>query len=468
MNAADELVTVPQENVGDRYKFQALLKLESVVVPAFLAPREEALGDEPLDTARYISRDFHEREKQKLWPRAWQLVAREEQLANAGDHVVYDIVDRSVIVMRGADGTIRGFYNSCLHRGRALRNVSGNVCELRCPFHGFTWDLEGGFKSLPCAWDFGHLKKNELHLPQVRVECWGGFVFISFDENAMPLREYLGPLPEHFAGYGFERSSTLAHVQRRIACNWKVGQEAFFESLHVRATHPQLMTFIDDVDSQYDVLGEHVTRMVTPMSEPSPHLAAVTAQRILRDSLLTTGMLAADAETPAMPAGMSPRRFLGEMNRQVFSQLTGADLSQATLSELQDSILYSVFPNLQIWAGYFGNIVYRFIPDGDNPDRCLFDVRLLGRHPAGAQRPPAPPVHRLGDDESFAAHAPELGGLGAVFDQDMRNLPYMTKGLKASGSRAIQLAHYQESRIRHHHLVLDRYLGIKPIQEKAE
>jgi hypothetical protein len=142
----------------------------------------------------------------------------------------------------------------------------------------------------------------------------------------------------------------------------------------------------------------------------------------------------------------------------MFGAAAGADLSQATLAELQDAILYSVFPNLQIWAGYFGNIVYRFIPDGDNHESCLFDVRILGRYAEGQERPAAPPVHRLGDDEAFSA-APELGALGLVFDQDMRNLPYMMKGLKASKTGYVNLAHYQENRIRHHHQTLDNYLG---------
>lgn len=450
--------TRPQDGAGEPQKVQALLAAETVPVPAHLRPAPADLGDDPIDVARYVSREFHEREARKLWPKVWQFVCRDEQIAAPGDCQVYDIIDRSVLLVRGDDGQVRAFRNACLHRGRALRTTSGRAQELRCPFHGFTWGLDGGFKSLPCAWDFKHLDATALKLPQLRCETWGGFIFVNFDEQAPPLHEYLGVLPEHFRDYGFEQACTLVHVQKRIACNWKIGQEAFFESMHSRTTHPHILTFIADVDSQYDIFGDHISRMITPSTVPSSHLEGVSEARVMHDSLVASGRMAStDAQKHQLPAGMSAREYIGELNRQVFAQLSGRDLKHATRSELQDAILYSVFPNLQIWAGYFGNICYRFIPDGDDHDHCLFDIRLIGRHPPDQPKPPPPPLRRLADDEPFEAVA-ELGALAPVFDQDMRNLPFMTKGLKSLRDGRIQLAHYQELRIRHHHQTLDRYL----------
>ena len=455
-----QIIFHPPETVGDPLKFQHLLAQETVPVPAYLQSVPPNFGNEDMAVARYTSREFHRLEAERLWPKAWQFVAREEELAKAGDHIVYDIVDRSVIVMRGDDGVIRGFYNSCLHRGRALRTSSGCAAQLKCPFHGFTWDLQGRFKSKPCAWDFPQLKDEELELPQVRVESWAGFVFIHFDLDAEPLSQFLGVLPEHFASYNMDRATTLAHVQRRIACNWKVGQEAFFEAMHTKATHPGIMTFTADVDSQYDVFGDHIARAITPMAVPSPNLIGVPELTILNDILALSGRMSeTDGSGHVLPDGMSARQYVGELNRRAFEAASGDDLSQATLAELQDAILYSVFPNFQVWSGYFGNIVYRFIPDGDDHDHCLFDIYLLGRHPAGTECPPAPPMNRLGDDQPFT-EAPEIGALGPVFEEDMRNLPHMMKGMRASKRGRVSLASYQESRIRHHHLTLDKYLGL--------
>lgn len=450
----------PPETAGNPMRFQELLAQETVEVPAFLQPSPPRFGNEDLDVARYTSHAFHRLEAEKLWPKAWQFVVREEEIPRPGDHVVYDIVDRSVIVMRGDDGTIRGFYNSCLHRGRTLRNQSGSAGQLKCPFHGFTWDIQGRFKSKPCSWDFPQLDDAKLDLPQVRVETWAGFVFINFDLEAPTLLEHLGVLPAHFDRYLMDRSVSIAHVQRRIACNWKVAQEAFFEAMHTKATHPGIMTFTGDVDSQYDVFGDHIARAITPMGVVSPNLGGVDETTTLNDILALSGRMSeTDGSGHALPDGMSARQYVGELNRQAYAAAAGADLSDATLAELEDAILYSVFPNFQVWAGYFGNIVYRVIPDGDDQNHCLFDVYLLGRYPAGSACPPAAPLNRLGDDQPFTA-APEIGALGPVFEEDMRNLPFMMKGMRASQRGQVSLASYQESRIRHHHLTLDKYLGL--------
>lgn len=459
--ADHEFVRRPPENLGDPGSFQRLLREEKVAVPDFLGPAAEAnLGNEDLDAARYFSPEFHRQEMERMWPRVWQFVAREEAIPSAGDHVVYNIGNKSLIVMRGEDGKVRAMGNSCLHRGLALRPAGGNVKKLYCPFHGFTWDLQGTIKSVPCSWDFKHLTEERLHLPEVRVESWAGFVFINFDRDAPALKDFLGVVPEHFARYNMDRSCTLIHVQKRIPCNWKVAQEAFFESFHVRATHPHIMTFTDDVDSQYDVYGENVARCITPMSIPSPNLEHVDEQRVLHDVLEASGRQGANRGTGHhLPQGISAREYVADLNRKIYAEASGDDLSGATMAELQDAILYSVFPNFQVWAGYFGNIVYRALPDGNDPESCIFDVLVLGRHKEGEACPPAPPVHRLEDDEPFSSAA-ELGALGPVFDQDMSNLPHMNQGLKASLTGKVSLASYQELRIRAHHKTLDKYLGL--------
>lgn len=456
-----EFTELAQETAGDPQVFQRLLAQETVAVPAFLKPANPGFSDVDLPVWRYTSREFHRLEAEKMWPKVWQFVGRVEQIPNAGDNLVYDIIDHSIIVIRGDDGQIRGLHNSCLHRGRALRTASGSAGMLKCPYHGFTWDIRGSFKSLPSTWDFGHLNRAELDLPQVRVETWAGFVFINLDPQAAPLLDYLDVLPDHFKSYMFDRAVIVAHVQRKIPCNWKLAQEAFMESMHTRATHPQIMTFTGCVDSQYDMYGDNLSRSITPMGVVSPHLTGVSEALILHDILQESGRMAtSDTSKYALPEGMTARKYIGELNREIFGAAAGVDLADATLAELQDAILYSIFPNTQIWAGYGSNIVYRVIPDGDDHESCIFDVIVLGRFAEGTACPPAARLNRLGDDEPFS-NAPEIGALGAVFDQDMRNLPYMMKGLKASKKGAVSLASYQESRIRHHHLTLDKYLGIK-------
>jgi hypothetical protein len=298
-----------------------------------------------------------------------------------------------------------------------------------------------------------------MRLPQVRVGTWGGFVFINFDENAESLADYLAPMPEHFSRFPLQDYYKAIHVQRVVQCNWKVGAEAFMESFHTVATHRQIMTFTGDANSQYDTFGANVSRSVTPMGVPSPHLSGVTEEEVMRDILELSGRMALDsAEGQVLPDDLTARKYVADTNRQIFEEASGTDLSDATMSELEDAILYTALPNFQIWIGYHGNIVYRFLPNGDDHNSCLFDIMLLMRYPQGTPRPAAVPVHKLRPDQPFTA-AEELGALGPVFDQDDSNMPAVQRGMKASKKGAVSLASYQESRIRHMHQTIDKYLN---------
>src|SRR5206468_4105093 len=92
---------------------------------------------------RYFAPEFHRLEVERVWRRVWQMACREEQIADVGDSIVYEIAGASLIVMRTTPDQIRAFHNSCLHRGTQLRTKPGRVTALRCPFHGFTWNIDG-------------------------------------------------------------------------------------------------------------------------------------------------------------------------------------------------------------------------------------------------------------------------------------------------------------------------------------
>ena len=238
------------------------------------------LGSEDVSRERYFSREWHEREVEKVWRKAWQMACRVEEIPHVGNHIVYDIVHDSLIVVRTAPDEIRAYVNSCLHRGTLLRKEGGTVAKFRCPFHGFTWDLDGKLVSIPAEWDFGHVDKAKMCLPEARVGTWGGFVFVNFDPDCEPLETYLENLPEHFAGFGLEDRYLAAHVAKVMPCNWKLGMEAFIESYHVPAAHPQVMAYYGDTNTQYDVWPgvRHVNRMISMQGLPSPSMRGVTPE----------------------------------------------------------------------------------------------------------------------------------------------------------------------------------------------
>lgn len=111
------------------------------------------MGDDPIPVEAYISEDFARLEREKMFPNVWLFAAREDEMPDPGDTVVFDIAGKSFVLVRQKDGGVKAFYNACLHRGRKLRTESGPSIQLRCPFHGFTWRSDGSLKEIPCAWD---------------------------------------------------------------------------------------------------------------------------------------------------------------------------------------------------------------------------------------------------------------------------------------------------------------------------
>lgn len=430
------------------------LDADGVGAPEFLQAQSwRALGDAPLAASRYTSREFFELEASRLWPRVWQMVCREEDLPNVGDALPYDIVGKSFIVVRTAPDAIRAYYNSCPHRGRKLLLEPGHLERIHCPFHGFTWNLNGDLRSAPCRWDFKHLTDTELALPQARIETWGGFVFLNMDSAAAPLTEYLGVLPAHFARWSPEARVMSVHVGKVIQCNWKIAQEAFMESYHVVATHPQILSFCADANARYDLLSENVNRNLTAFAAPSPHVARTTSAEQTRDGML--GMLGRAA---AKVGAGEPRPAVGGLVRESFRRAYGGDWSGVSDAELLDAIVYNVFPNFSPWGGFAPNIVYRWRPNGRDVASCLMEVMILKPLKPGEPKPAAAPFRLLGEHERWSDVA-ELPILGAVIDQDMGNMPYVQQGLEASGTGRVQLASYQESRIRHFHTRIDAYLA---------
>jgi phenylpropionate dioxygenase-like ring-hydroxylating dioxygenase large terminal subunit len=443
-----------------------ILALDSRPVPDFM--REETYeyrGSEPLAASRYTSLEFQQQEYEKLWPYVWQFAARDEDIPEPGDYVVYENAGRSYLVTRQEDGSVKAMHNVCLHRGRKLRTENGTADRFQCPFHGFTWNKDGSLNEIPCSWDFSHIKDKVAHLPEAEVSSWQGYIFLRENPGGPTIEEYLAPLPDYFKRWRHDQCTTAIWVAKVVPANWKVTMEAFMEAWHTIVTHPQLLPFTGDANTSYNIFGDNVNVAYTPFGVMSPHIdpEGKEQQWIVDEFIKYNGRSADnyddDPYAVTVPKGMSARRALGDAMRANFAKTFGhAEMhEQATDAELLDAFVYNVFPNFAPWGGYMPNIVYRWRPWKD-PDHCLMEVRILVRVPEGQPIPHGVPMKFLSDDEPWTA-APELGVLGHVFEQDMDNLPYVQEGLKASKTGEIQLGDYQEIRIRQFHQTLDKYLS---------
>lgn len=437
-----------------------LMDTDTRPVPDFLRRENyQYMGSEPLKAERYTSPEFFQRELDRMWPRVWQFAAREEDMPEPGDFVLYENAGRSYLVTRQPDGSIRAFHNVCLHRGRKLRLESGSAAEFKCPFHGFTWNTNGSLKNIPCRWDFPHLKEEKLALPEAQVGRWAGYIFIREAAEGPSLEDYLAPLPDFFKRWRHEECTTVIWVGKVVNANWKVVAEAFMEAWHTIETHPQILPFTGDANTQYSTYGDHVNAALTPFAVMSPHLdpAGKAQQWIVDEFLKYNGRAGGTEMSVDVPDGMTARRAMAAANREKYQADSGYDHSDVTDAELLDAFVYNVFPNFAPWGGFMPNIVYRWRPWPDQ-DKTLMEVRILVRLPADAPRPPPVEMNFLGPDQPWT-DAKELGVLGDVFQQDMENLPFVQDGLKCSKNGEVQLGNYQEIRVRHLHATLDKYLA---------
>jgi nitrite reductase/ring-hydroxylating ferredoxin subunit len=452
--------------------YQDVLAGDGGAIPEYLRPSWRDLGNDDIPIERYLSPEFAKVEVEKLWRRVWQMVCREEEIPEPGDHIVYKIVNDSFIIVRNADGTIKALQNACLHRGRTLRTRDGRVPEFRCPFHGLTWDLNGGLKDLPCAWDFEHVDKEKFSLPEAKVGTWGGWVFINMDPDCESLESHLAPVPEHFKRASYETRYKSAHVAQVMACNWKVALEAFIEAWHLTQTHPQSAPSAGDITTQYDLFGDNVSRTLTPVGVASPSLDGLDEQDIYDNYLLGRTFyeerlgvagskdLKRSAVDEELPEGATAREVIVETIRTSIGPAMGMDLTQTPAYELIDALEYFVFPNFFPWDQAQTNQVYRFRPNGEDPDSCIAEVMYLTPVPDGQERPKPAPIHWLKPEDDWL-EAPELGRLTSTINQDRVNLPHIQTGLKtlARTKPGITLATYQESRIRQFHHTLMKWIG---------
>lgn len=436
--------------LGDQTAAPAALLTES---PVDLGSRSQ-----PLDA--YRSPAFAQAEHDHMWSQVWQWACREEHIPEAGDYAVYDIGDRSALVVRGSDGVIRAFPNSCLHRATQLKppGTMGFGSQIRCPFHGWTWTTEGNMADLPCAWDFPEIDPADNPLPQIHVDTWGGFVFVNFATDPSPLRDQLGILPQHFERWALEDRYVELHIRKRLPANWKAAQEAFLEAYHILETHPQSIPTAGDANAVYDVFDRHVSRFIHTAATPSPHVPEderATDEEVLQ---LLLGRKFPGEEVPEIPDGQRARDVYAQFMQQHLGEKYDNDFSHLSVSETIDSIEYFLFPNAFFFPGLQYPMAYRFRPDGNDIDHTIFDLLILRPVPANEARPePAAPFD-LDIDDSYTTVPGMQQAMGAVYDQDTSNLAAQTRGIRASATGVQNLGVYQESRIRQMHETLNDYL----------
>jgi choline monooxygenase len=195
----------------------------------------------------YLDPRVFELEKERIFGRTWQLVARLDDLARPGDFLPANIVDEPLVITHGTDGVLRGFYNVCRHRAGQVALSKGNRKSLQCRYHGWTYGLDGTLRATPEMEDTADFRTEDFGLVPVRVERWGPFIFANLDPAAPPLADAMGAIPAEVeaAGYDVEHMRLVERRDYVVECNWKVYVDNYLEGYHIPIAHPGLFKELD-------------------------------------------------------------------------------------------------------------------------------------------------------------------------------------------------------------------------------
>jgi choline monooxygenase len=185
-------------------------------------------------------------ERRTVWSRTWQLVGRTAQVAEPGAFVTAEVAGEPVVVVRGNDGVLRGFFNVCRHHAAAVMTAPcGKVDRLRCPYHGWTYDLAGQLRGVPEFDGVRDFDRAASGLVPIAVATWEGLVFVHLDPDPPPLADQLGELVGQVAPLGFGELVFCERREYTLACNWKVFVDNYLDGgYHVPHLHPSLSSVL--------------------------------------------------------------------------------------------------------------------------------------------------------------------------------------------------------------------------------
>ena len=272
-------------------------------------------------------------------------------------------------------------------------------------------------------------------------------VFFSLNKKVMPFEEYIEPLKGHFEPYHFERMTMTRDVTVEWDCNWKASVDAFNETYHVSATHPQLKWYLNDMDVQIDCYERH-SRYLVPFGMTSPSIDQIPEiPPPLKFMLNEVGLDPASYEGP-----VDKIRDVVQKHARKYAKEKGFDYSDLNDDQLTDDYNYLVFPNLTFNTHADHLMLFRHRPHPTDPNKMFFDSWTLEYIVDDEELPEFRPRHK-----HYRANEKSLG---MVIDQDGANLPKVQQGMQSAAYKGLWLGDL-EVRIRHFHKTLDDYIEDK-------
>ncbi|HTZ71215.1 MAG TPA: aromatic ring-hydroxylating dioxygenase subunit alpha [Acetobacteraceae bacterium] len=423
----------------------------------------------------YISEEYVRAERDRLWRKVWLQVGRVDEIPDIGNYISYDILDDSFVIIRTAPDKIAAHYNVCPHRGRRLvdtppseRNACGKKKMFVCGFHGWRFNLDGECTHVPEQQDWnGALTAERTHLSEVRVDTWGGWIWINMDPNCEPLCNYLEPAATMLEPFGLQNMRYRWRRWMVFDCNWKVALEAFSETYHVPGTHPEFMQFGEfrgwaraqdkHANIGYDApkgLDENQAKLrLGTGTDPRVSTAEMQlytwkhANTNTTQTLVDASLRLVDELPEGTPADQVLKHWLDSARRD--DEARGVVWPTVDPAHVgRSGTAWQIFPNFQIGHAVNNALCYSARPYGYNPDKCIFEAAVYELFPEG-QAPHTEWELTPADDPRW----------GSVLPQDFNNMGAVQQGMKSGGFRGTQPNPYRERSIANLHRNLAKYMG---------
>ncbi|MGR3795869.1 aromatic ring-hydroxylating oxygenase subunit alpha [Vannielia sp. SX4] len=270
-------------------------------MPKDISPLDglRAAAEAPFEQARamppsvYTSPEFAALEIEHIFKREWFCVGRASALAEPGDYLTCELAGQPVVVVRDGAG-IRAMSNVCLHRMSTLLEGRGRVRSIVCPYHAWTYNLDGSLRGAPAMGQNEGFCKGDYQLPELRCEVWLGWVFVTLDPEAAPVAERLAEVEALIAGYDMARYTESFFEEHVWDTNWKVLAENFMESYHLPVCHAGTIGGLSRLDEMICPPGREAFNYHTILKDDSLRIAMAhpSNDRLTGDARRTTFLLA--------------------------------------------------------------------------------------------------------------------------------------------------------------------------------
>lgn len=228
-----------------------------------IAPLERS---ETIPSSWYTGENFHLIDRDAIFSREWNVIGHVNQLQSIGDFILGEAAGNPIIIIKGNDNKIRGFYNVCRHRGGPLALEKGCAKMIQCKYHGWTYTLEGMLRGVPRFDRVDLFDKKDYGLVPVNIDTWEGLIFVNISDKPASLKEKMSGISERIQPYDLKKKKFYKRVTYDINCNWKVYIDNYLEGYHVPYVHPELTKFLNYREYKTEIF-ENYSLQSSPVKE---------------------------------------------------------------------------------------------------------------------------------------------------------------------------------------------------------